>query len=95
MVGWYVPFCFDSVGINKYIFFFWETATGREKDPVKGYVRGSIFGNELREVTLEAHFDVPEGFGDIGAVRVENEHHKDVFLHEKIGNLTRAAVRQK
>ncbi|CAI0450249.1 unnamed protein product [Linum tenue] len=32
------------------------------------------------EVSYEAEFEVPAGFGAVGAIVVENEHHKEMFL---------------
>lgn len=38
--------------------------------------------NDDDVVTYEAHFDVPPGFGDVGAVLFTNEHHTEMFLED-------------
>ena len=32
------------------------------------------------EVKYECEFEIPEDFGEIGAVLVENEHHREMFI---------------
>ncbi|KAM0891089.1 hypothetical protein ACQ4PT_026634 [Festuca glaucescens] len=58
-----------------------DSQTGREKTPIPGdaYYWGTdpVCGHEF---LLEATFDVPVSFGPIGAVLVENEHDKKMFL---------------
>ena len=39
-------------------------------------------GNGDKVVTYEADFDVPAGFGAVGAVLVTNEHHTEMFLED-------------
>lgn len=45
-------------------------------------------------MTLEANFNVPEGFGEIGAVLIENEYDKEIFVDSIVleGFPTGAAV---
>ena len=38
--------------------------------------------NGDKVVTYEADFDVPAGFGAVGAVLVTNEHHTEMFLED-------------
>ena len=38
--------------------------------------------NDADVVTYEADFDVPPGFGEVGAVLVTNEHHTEMFLED-------------
>ncbi|CAJ1933285.1 unnamed protein product [Sphenostylis stenocarpa] len=52
--------------------------TGLEKETLKAYAHKAGNGEESYE--YEAEFDVPKDFGEIGAVLVENEHHKEMFL---------------
>ncbi|KAI4304834.1 hypothetical protein MLD38_040299 [Melastoma candidum] len=54
--------------------------TGKEKETIKGYARktGEKDGEAKYECELEVHGD----FGTIGAVLVENEHHKEMFLED-------------
>ncbi|XP_071700923.1 linoleate 13S-lipoxygenase 2-1, chloroplastic-like [Rutidosis leptorrhynchoides] len=55
--------------------------TGLTKDTIKHYAHWS--GIDIRDVKYEAEFDVPEDFGEIGAILIENEHHKEMYV-EKI-----------
>lgn len=52
--------------------------TGLEKETLKAYAHKA--GNGEESVKYEAKFEVPNDFGEIGAVLVENEHHKEMFL---------------
>ncbi|KAJ8423313.1 hypothetical protein Cgig2_008842 [Carnegiea gigantea] len=54
--------------------------TGSEKPTIKGYAHRGKIENGL--LTYEAKFEVPPKFGEIGAVLVENEHHKEMHLAE-------------
>lgn len=51
--------------------------TGLEKPRVTTFVHKT-----LREGHYEAEFQVPASFGPVGAVLVENEHHKEIFIRE-------------
>ncbi|KAM7523354.1 hypothetical protein LguiA_013256 [Lonicera macranthoides] len=55
-----------------------DAKTGLEKKTIKGYARKT--GREKDDMTYEFDFEVPSEFGEIGAVLVENEHHKEMFL---------------
>ncbi|KAE8710609.1 Linoleate 13S-lipoxygenase 2-1 [Hibiscus syriacus] len=57
-----------------------DPITGREKKTIKGYA-GQV-SKESDDVKYEAKFEVPAGFGEVGAVIVENEHHREVYLQE-------------
>lgn len=50
-----------------------------EKGTIKGYARK--VRHEKEEVIYESEFIVPAGFGEVGAILVENEHHKEMFLN--------------
>ncbi|XP_010257421.1 PREDICTED: linoleate 13S-lipoxygenase 2-1, chloroplastic-like [Nelumbo nucifera] len=56
-----------------------EPRTGLEKMPIKGYAKRS--SKEGENVKYQGEFKIPWSFGDVGAVLVENEHHKEIFLH--------------
>ena len=58
--------------------------TGFEKDTIKGYAHRT--SQEEAEVKYESNFEVPIDFGPIGAVFVENEHHKEMYLQDIILN---------
>ncbi|KAA8528121.1 hypothetical protein F0562_035010 [Nyssa sinensis] len=54
--------------------------SGQEKKHVKAYAHRKSIDKNL--VKYEADFKVPEDFGEIGAVLVENEHHKEMYLKQ-------------
>ncbi|GAB4835166.1 hypothetical protein Ancab_000075 [Ancistrocladus abbreviatus] len=56
---------------------------GLEKQPIKARAARKLAQEEQDEVNYEAHFVVPADFGKIGAILVQNEHRKEVFI-EKI-----------
>ncbi|KDP20203.1 hypothetical protein JCGZ_07923 [Jatropha curcas] len=57
-----------------------DTKTGLEKGTIKGYAhRKDKHGSEIR---YEADFVVPDSFGEVGAILVENEHHKEMFIKD-------------
>jgi lipoxygenase len=56
--------------------------TGVEKETIKGYAQWA--SKEEEEVKYESSFEVPADFGEVGAVLVENEHHKEKFLKDII-----------
>ncbi|PON69729.1 Lipoxygenase [Parasponia andersonii] len=62
-----------------------------ELDPKTGLEKEGITGNALRTrrlsednkaIKYEATIEVPVDFGDIGAVLVENVHHKEMYLED-------------
>ncbi|GFZ20737.1 lipoxygenase 2 [Actinidia rufa] len=53
--------------------------TGLEKKTIKGYARRVSRDND--DIKYECDFVVPEDFGEIGAILVENEHHKEMYLN--------------
>lgn len=57
-----------------------EKETGVEKETIKGFVHRAEAENQ--EVKYEAELEVGSDFGEIGALMVENEHHKEVFVKE-------------
>ncbi|MFQ6638663.1 hypothetical protein Gotur_016070 [Gossypium turneri] len=57
-----------------------DPKTGQEKETIKAYAHR--VKQEGDDVTYEAEFKVGQDFGEIGAVVVENEHHKEMFLVE-------------
>ncbi|CAN6696643.1 unnamed protein product [Malus baccata var. baccata] len=54
--------------------------TGEEKEKVAGYAHRSR--RQEGEIIYETDIKVPVDFGEIGAILVENEHHKEMFLKE-------------
>jgi lipoxygenase len=62
---------------NKGLFFFLCVETGREREKVKGFAHMT-----LTQGTYEAKMSVPASFGPVGAVLVENEHHREMFLKD-------------
>ncbi|KAF7849071.1 hypothetical protein BT93_L1274 [Corymbia citriodora subsp. variegata] len=57
-----------------------DPKTGQEKGTIKGYAHKN--GQNEEEVTYECKFEVGEEFGEVGAVFVENEHHKEMYLKD-------------
>ncbi|KAM7280444.1 hypothetical protein ACFE04_007578 [Oxalis oulophora] len=58
-----------------------DPKTGKEKATIKGYARRS--GLKNGDVLYEAEFTVPNDY-EVGAILVENEHHKEIHLHDII-----------
>ncbi|XP_059429355.1 linoleate 13S-lipoxygenase 2-1, chloroplastic-like [Corylus avellana] len=59
-----------------------DPRTGLEKETIKGYAHKT--SQEEEEVKYESSFEVPADFGEVGAILVENEHHKEMFLKDII-----------
>ncbi|XP_030455089.1 linoleate 13S-lipoxygenase 2-1, chloroplastic-like [Syzygium oleosum] len=57
-----------------------DPKTGQEKGTIKGYARKK--GQNKDEVMYECEFKVGEEFGEVGAILVENEHHKEMHLKD-------------
>ncbi|KAL1808681.1 hypothetical protein ACET3Z_025671 [Daucus carota] len=56
-----------------------DPSTGLEKKTIKGYAHRA--GNvDADDVKYECKFHVPNDFGEIGGVKVENEHHNEMFF---------------
>uniref|UniRef100_A0A803KM18 Lipoxygenase n=1 Tax=Chenopodium quinoa TaxID=63459 RepID=A0A803KM18_CHEQI len=53
---------------------------GSEKETIKGYAHRSKAEDGM--VKFEANFEIPPEFGEVGAVLVENEHHREMYLTE-------------
>ncbi|RLM80283.1 lipoxygenase 2.3, chloroplastic-like [Panicum miliaceum] len=54
-----------------------DPKTGLEKERVTAFAHKTLV-----EGRYEAEFQVPASFGPVGAVLVENEHHKETFIRE-------------
>ncbi|KAL6203728.1 hypothetical protein ACLB2K_027427 [Fragaria x ananassa] len=54
--------------------------TGLEKEPVPGFAHRSRRAEG--EIIYETDFKVPLDFGEVGAVLIENEHHKEMYLKD-------------
>lgn len=52
--------------------------TNLEKKTIKGHAQG--VEKKERGVQYECTFELPSDFGNVGAVLVQHEHHKEVFL---------------
>ncbi|RVX13016.1 Linoleate 13S-lipoxygenase 2-1, chloroplastic [Vitis vinifera] len=55
-----------------------DPKTGLEKKPIGAYAHRAA--EKDGEVTYESDFVIPDDFGEIGAVLVQNEHHKEMYL---------------
>ncbi|XP_048323897.2 linoleate 13S-lipoxygenase 2-1, chloroplastic [Ziziphus jujuba] len=59
-----------------------DPKTGQEKSRIKGHAHKTDCGCKLEFVTYETSFKIPADFGRVGAVVVENEHHKEMLLKD-------------
>ncbi|XP_022943468.1 linoleate 13S-lipoxygenase 2-1, chloroplastic-like [Cucurbita moschata] len=57
-----------------------DPATGLEKATIRHYAHKE--DTEGDEITYEADFKIPPDFGIIGAIFVENEHHKEMYVKD-------------
>jgi lipoxygenase len=55
-----------------------STETGEEWEPISAYAHKE--SQDGGEVKYEGTFKVPISFGGVGAILVQNEHHKEIFL---------------
>lgn len=54
--------------------------TGLEKETIQAYAhKGS---QDMDDINYVCDFTIPRTFGEIGAVLVTNEHHKEMFLKD-------------
>ncbi|CAN1158087.1 Linoleate 13S-lipoxygenase 2-1, chloroplastic [Linum perenne] len=58
--------------------------TGLEKAKIKSYAKKAT--EENGEIKYQAEFEVPIDFGEIGAIMVENQHNKEMFLKDIVLN---------
>uniref|UniRef100_M8CDG7 Lipoxygenase n=1 Tax=Aegilops tauschii TaxID=37682 RepID=M8CDG7_AEGTA len=58
-----------------------DAKTRKEKQTIKSYAR-KVADKDRHIVTYEAGFNVPAGFGSVGAVLVTNEHDTEMFLKD-------------
>ncbi|XP_062195770.1 probable lipoxygenase 8, chloroplastic isoform X2 [Phragmites australis] len=58
-----------------------DAKTGQEKPTLRSYAH-RVADNDEEVVTYEADFDVPAGFGAVGAVLVTNEHRTAMLLED-------------
>ncbi|OAY66270.1 Linoleate 13S-lipoxygenase 2-1, chloroplastic [Ananas comosus] len=56
-----------------------DQRTGLEKETIAGYTNKA--SKHCDKVKYEGEFSVPSTFGEVGAVVVENEHLKEMYLH--------------
>lgn len=59
-----------------------DPKTGKEKPTIKAYAHRKSAKDS--EVKYEVDFTIPPDFGMIGAVLVENEHHKEIYLKKMV-----------
>lgn len=65
-----------------------------EKQQVQGHAKLNITQNKGDEVKYEAHLQVHEHFGEIGAILVTNEHRREMYLKDiVIDGLSRGPVK--
>ncbi|CAF2176734.1 hypothetical protein BRARA_G01999 [Brassica rapa] len=59
-----------------------DNRTLMEKDPVEDYAQRVWFDGESPDEKYECEFNMPEDFGTVGAIRIQNQHHRDIFIKE-------------
>ncbi|KAF9688665.1 hypothetical protein SADUNF_Sadunf01G0011800 [Salix dunnii] len=59
-----------------------DPKTGLEKASIREYAHK--IEHEGEDIKYEADFVVPPDFGEVGAIFVENEHHKEMYLHDVV-----------
>ncbi|XP_058071102.1 linoleate 13S-lipoxygenase 2-1, chloroplastic-like [Magnolia sinica] len=59
-----------------------DPKTGLEKKTIEAFARSGGRNDEV--LKYEAEFEIPGGYGEIGAVLVTNEHHKEMFFDDII-----------
>nr|AAZ57444.1 lipoxygenase LOX1 [Populus deltoides] len=59
-----------------------DPKTGLEKPSIRKYAHK--IDHEGEDIKYEADFVVPPDFGEVGAIFVENEHHKEMYLHDVV-----------
>ncbi|KAL2328834.1 hypothetical protein Fmac_022261 [Flemingia macrophylla] len=57
-----------------------DPETKQEKETIKDYAHKTHQSTEA--ITYVAEFEVPESFGQVAALLVENEHHKEMFIKD-------------
>ncbi|KAG2675037.1 hypothetical protein I3760_13G165000 [Carya illinoinensis] len=57
-----------------------DPETGLEKETIKGYAQKT--SHDEGEVKFESDFEVPSDFGEVGAIFVENERSKEMYLKD-------------
>ncbi|KAF8117909.1 hypothetical protein N665_0008s0247 [Sinapis alba] len=57
-----------------------DTRTLMEKKPVEDYAQRVWF--ETPDEKYECVFDMPEDFGTVGAIRIQNQHHREIFIKD-------------
>ncbi|KAJ3677647.1 hypothetical protein LUZ60_003371 [Juncus effusus] len=59
-----------------------DTNTGLEKERLSGFAQEAGLRGE--GVKYECNFAVPNGFGEIGGIFIENKHEKEIFIQDMI-----------
>ncbi|XVF04631.1 hypothetical protein REPUB_Repub05bG0101000 [Reevesia pubescens] len=57
-----------------------DPTTGLEKKTIKAFAH--LVAHEGKDIKYEADFEVPIEFGEVGAVFVENEHHREMYVDQ-------------
>ncbi|KAK6164226.1 hypothetical protein DH2020_001090 [Rehmannia glutinosa] len=59
-----------------------DPKSGQEKPTITSYAHK--IGKDDNETYYETTFEIPEDFGEVGAIAIENEHHKEMFVKNVI-----------
>ncbi|CAH8386501.1 unnamed protein product [Eruca vesicaria subsp. sativa] len=73
-IGGFLPLIVELISAET------DPRTLEEKDPVKAYARSVLFDGPDDQYKCE--FDMPEDFGEVGAIRILNQNLKEIFLKD-------------
>ncbi|KAI3706368.1 hypothetical protein L6452_24054 [Arctium lappa] len=61
-------------------------SSGKEKQTIKAHASSSGLNDDSNMYEYKCEFEIPEEFGEIGAVLVQNEHHKEAYVKNIVLN---------
>lgn len=80
IIIWILILVSAIINLLTVVFVFNSVETGQEKETVKGFAQKK--GKEGDGIKYETTFKVAKDFGEVGAILVENEHHKEMYLND-------------
>lgn len=76
----FVEVCVNIIICDLFSSLFWQKETKLEKETIKDYAHSTH--RSAQEIKYKAEFEVPDSFGEVGAISVENEHHREMFIKD-------------
>ncbi|KAJ4724166.1 Lipoxygenase [Melia azedarach] len=61
-----------------------DPKTGSEKSTIKGSAQRKLAKDQSGQIVYEAEFKVPEDFGEVGAILVQNEQLREMYLNDVV-----------